>query len=566
MRLYLLLGLLALAMLALPGALADDDDAPRGKPVQPDVRLFAHAREVQRDHIGDLVFRVNLTGADVNATDRGLMVEWARVQYAKQADNAVKKINRTANDTSGRAGDAGLGDDMSNVDREYGLKWMQLDVAWSFNATSGVHEFRYTPDGEVLPGYYLFRVRVINQTAEEIVRLTYSREPLLVLAGSGGNIELKVVTVPDFTTQTLYFKVRYSGPFLENPIVYITYTHPILGKVLNDYRVNITGEPMPNGGVLEGNYSFADNSPPLNVIPAGKFTLILHGVDGANHTVVVKTSFEVKSLNLNKNLLNRILSDSGNTTLDLGMLQNVTGMLTLEELNVNPHHKPNLTRLLDKHGDELPPGLLRDIGRYISVEPSEDMRQNLERAYIKFLVNRTDYDDEGNPLGERVRGLRIFYYNETSEQWELVENSYYNTTLGQVVAEVGHFSIYGVFGTNVAPSADAGTDQEVESGATVTFHGIGTDVDSDVVLYEWDFDGDGTYDYSNTTSGEATWTYPADGEYVARLKVTDEEGSTSFDTVTIAVGEVDEGSAIPAPGLALVAGLLLVAALLRRKR
>ncbi len=566
MRISLLLGLLALAILALPGALAaggDNDTA------LPEIKLFAHVREVQNDHISDLVFRVNLTGADVNLTDRGLMVEWTRVQYAEQADNAAKDINRTANgtiDSGSRAGGTGLGDNASNVDRKYDLNWAQLDVVWSFNATSGLHEFRYTPDGEVLPGYYLFRVRVINQTAEKIVRLIYSREPLRVLAGSAGNIELKVITVPDFTTQTLYFKVRYSGPFLEHPIVYITYTHPLLGTLIDSFRVNITGEQVPGGGVLEGNYSFAGNPAPLDVIPTGKFMFILRGVDGANHAVTVKSYFEVRSLDLDKDLLNRIFSASQNTTLDLSMLRNVTGKLTLEELNVNPHHMPNLTRLLAAHGDQIPPGLLRDIGRYISVEPSDEMRQNLSRAVIKFLVNRTDFDAEGNPLGERVRGLRIFYYNETSAQWELVENSYYDMALGQVVAEVDHFSLYGIFGTNVAPSADAGSDQEVDSGATVTFHGIGSDVDSEVALYQWDFDGDGTYDYSNTTSGEATWTYSADGEYVARLKVTDDEGSTSFDTVTITVGEVDEGSSIPAPGLILVAGLLLIAAPLRRKR
>ncbi len=44
--------------------------------------------------------------------------------------------------------------------------------------------------------------------------------------------------------------------------------------------------------------------------------------------------------------------------------------------------------------------------------------------------------------------------------------------------------------------------------------------------YEWDFDGDGTYDYESATPANATYTYEG-GVWRARLRVTDEAGRTA---------------------------------------
>ena len=49
------------------------------------------------------------------------------------------------------------------------------------------------------------------------------------------------------------------------------------------------------------------------------------------------------------------------------------------------------------------------------------------------------------------------------------------------------------------------------------------DLDGIVVLCEWDFEDDGTYDYSSATSGTTDHTYAVSGVYTARLRVTDDE-------------------------------------------
>ena len=59
----------------------------------------------------------------------------------------------------------------------------------------------------------------------------------------------------------------------------------------------------------------------------------------------------------------------------------------------------------------------------------------------------------------------------------------------------------------------------------------------DLVKYEWDFDSDGTYDWSSTASGNTTGSSSdsAPGTYTATLRVTDNEGDTGEDTVTVTV-------------------------------
>ena len=91
---------------------------------------------------------------------------------------------------------------------------------------------------------------------------------------------------------------------------------------------------------------------------------------------------------------------------------------------------------------------------------------------------------------------------------------------------------------NKEPIADAGPDQTVYVGDIVYLNGTGSDPDGTIILFEWDFDGDGTYDWSSPTSGHATHTYNIAGAYVAMLRVTDNDGATDKDIAIITVTEL----------------------------
>src|SRR6185436_9443129 len=62
----------------------------------------------------------------------------------------------------------------------------------------------------------------------------------------------------------------------------------------------------------------------------------------------------------------------------------------------------------------------------------------------------------------------------------------------------------------------------------VSFNGTATD-DGTIALWEWDFDGNGTFEYSSPTSPATTHTYTEAGKFVARLRATDNVGLTSVD-------------------------------------
>ncbi|HIM33518.1 MAG TPA: PKD domain-containing protein [Candidatus Poseidoniales archaeon] len=129
------------------------------------------------------------------------------------------------------------------------------------------------------------------------------------------------------------------------------------------------------------------------------------------------------------------------------------------------------------------------------------------------------------------------------------------------------------------PVAIAGQDSTGTPGVPLQFSGAGTDEDGTVVLYEWDFDGDGIFEWSSTENGRELNIYNNEDTYTATLRVTDNDGFTDTDTVVITVTEKiiqidDEGNVtvtdagedeegIPAPSLAAAVAAVAVIALRR---
>ena len=115
---------------------------------------------------------------------------------------------------------------------------------------------------------------------------------------------------------------------------------------------------------------------------------------------------------------------------------------------------------------------------------------------------------------------------------------------------------------NDRPSIDMSLPLQARAGLPVALGASASDPDGRVVLYEWDFEGDGTYDWNGSGMppgfGHA---YPVNGTFAPTVRVLDDNGSVAVASGTLVVlpkpaPPVVESPAVPLPVAA--AGVLAV--------
>jgi PKD repeat protein len=90
----------------------------------------------------------------------------------------------------------------------------------------------------------------------------------------------------------------------------------------------------------------------------------------------------------------------------------------------------------------------------------------------------------------------------------------------------------------------------------VNFNGSANDggvIDATIVLWEWDFDGDGVFDYSSPVSPATSHTYNEGGIFGATLRATDNDSDYSQDSLEI-FADVTAGLSVPDDTLNLTGG------------
>ncbi len=127
--------------------------------------------------------------------------------------------------------------------------------------------------------------------------------------------------------------------------------------------------------------------------------------------------------------------------------------------------------------------------------------------------------------------------------------------------------------SNISPVAAAINPTSPVSHVPANFSGSGSDDDGTIVRYEWDFENDGTFDYSSPSSAATTHAYSTSGTYTAKLRVTDNQGAIGLDAITFNIvdgvfvsstGNNADPGTYDQPVATLAQGLVLASSLSRR--
>jgi len=150
------------------------------------------------------------------------------------------------------------------------------------------------------------------------------------------------------------------------------------------------------------------------------------------------------------------------------------------------------------------------------------------------------------PSPDRVLPFRTGAFGVVDLQFGPDGDLYYPDLVGDRIKKI-HYSA-----GNQAPRAQiSATPTNGTTPLDVSFSAAASsDPDAgDTISYDWDLDGDGAYD--DATGTTASFSYPDAGRYLAGVRVTDNHGASSTDSVAIAAGNTPPTATIVSPSTGL---------------
>jgi choice-of-anchor B domain-containing protein len=108
--------------------------------------------------------------------------------------------------------------------------------------------------------------------------------------------------------------------------------------------------------------------------------------------------------------------------------------------------------------------------------------------------------------------------------------------------------------SNKAPTANAGADQSADEGTTVNLSATGADGDGTIVSFSWQQESGTAVSITNANMANASFVAPmvaASEVLLFRVTVTDNDGATGSDTVTVTVNDIAPPPPPPPPPLSV---------------
>jgi uncharacterized protein (TIGR02145 family) len=261
----------------------------------------------------------------------------------------------------------------------------------------------------------------------------------------------------------------------------ISIRQPVISAVFNDTGSGIsptTFKLMVNNDTIRNNLLTLDTSgfswTPKNRLPDGKYTIQTAVSDSAGNPVNVQWNFTVDAMKLT--------------------------ILT-----------PDTT---------------------VRIHDTLKLRSLVSNVYSKITLYKWDFDGNGTwddslaTTDTIVSRLHVYTHDTVYSAIEYVRDDSGMVKLDTVTINVG--SLPPVI-SSIRP------DTTISIKDSILFFGAAHSPNGTIKEYAWDFNGDGTFEYTSATQIQAGYRYNTAGVYNAILRVTDDDNKKSYDTVRITV-------------------------------
>ena len=146
-------------------------------------------------------------------------------------------------------------------------------------------------------------------------------------------------------------------------------------------------------------------------------------------------------------------------------------------------------------------------------------------SYVAVTDAGGDYSLTGVPIGTRpVHATYPGFLDDMT-----------SAMLGAAGDSTTASSLFLRLSSNMPPVVDSIGATLQELGTPTAFSGSGHDPDGVVVLYEWDFENDGIFDWSSGAGAATQYVYPTAGQFLAKLRISDDQGGFGLSVVDVTV-------------------------------
>jgi hypothetical protein len=158
-----------------------------------------------------------------------------------------------------------------------------------------------------------------------------------------------------------------------------------------------------------------------------------------------------------------------------------------------------------------------DPNRYTELDVADSMQGVRMTVFLYAQTNRLSSVSVGMKVD--ARGQFSLYYTK----WELKISSNTGDYLREASGETG------------IPHVNPGIDKKGKVGVAILFNATAWDDDGYITKYEWDYDNDGRWDFTNPFTAESEHEYDKKGIYTAVIRATDDEGNSAKASVTVTI-------------------------------